>query len=351
VSPKRRPSEPPDEKLARYRSMRDFDKTAEPAGAPEPLPADALRFVVQEHHATALHWDFRLERDGVLVSWAVPKGIPPNPKDNHLAVHTEDHPMEYLDFAGDIPEGEYGGGQVALWDTGTYATEKWREREVIVVLHGRRVEGRYALIQTNGRNWLMHRMDPPQDPDRRLVPDDIRPCAWRAGRLPRQPDGWSFEPVFGGHRVTVTSNGGRLLVRDEEGTDLTGKVPELSPMGRAIGAVEVVLEGELVADADTLAHRFALKSDSALRRAAQQRPIAFVATDVRWLEGHPTDELPFAERRRLLEELALSGPAWQTVPVHPGEGKALLAAARQQGLPGIVGRALDDDGPPLYVET
>src|SRR5262249_10471594 len=125
-------------------------------------------FVIQEHHATALHWDFRLERGGVLVSWAVPKGLPIDPATNHLAVHTEDHPIDYSSFEGDIPEGEYGGGRVSIWDRGTYEGEKWTDREVKVVLHGQRVQGRYVLFKTGrdggsargDRDWMMHRMDP-----------------------------------------------------------------------------------------------------------------------------------------------------------------------------------------------
>src|SRR5256885_13555170 len=131
--------------------MRDFGRTPEPAGGEGEAPGD--RFVVQEHHSTSLHWDFRLERDGVLVSWSVPKGIPEDPKVNHLAVHTEDHPLSYADFAGEIPAGNYGAGSVTIWDHGTYETHKFRDREVIVTLHGERVRGKYALFQTDGRNW------------------------------------------------------------------------------------------------------------------------------------------------------------------------------------------------------
>ena len=133
-------------------------------------PVAPTRFVVQEHHATALHWDLRLERDGVLVSWALPKGVPPDPRVNHLAVHTEDHPMQYLDFQGSIPAGNYGAGTMSVWDTGTYEPEKWGEREVIVVLHGERVDGRYVLFQTRGKQWMIHRMDPPADPGREVWP-------------------------------------------------------------------------------------------------------------------------------------------------------------------------------------
>src|SRR6266576_1136043 len=135
------------EKLRDYKKKRDFSETPEPKGA-EAAKRAGGRFVIQEHHARSLHWDLRLERDGVLVSWAIPKGVPTDPKRNHLAVHVEDHPLEYIDFAGEIPEGEYGAGQVKLWDTGTYECEKWRDDEVIVVFHGKRLKGKYVLFQT-----------------------------------------------------------------------------------------------------------------------------------------------------------------------------------------------------------
>src|SRR5215467_2246122 len=145
--------------LATYRAKRSAERTPEPVPAEGPLPTGGDdTFVIQEHHARALHWDFRLERGGVLVSWALPKGLPDDPRRNHLAVHTEDHPLEYASFAGDIPAGEYGGGQVEIWDRGTYECEKWEADEVKVVLHGARSAGRFALIHTDGKNWLIHLM-------------------------------------------------------------------------------------------------------------------------------------------------------------------------------------------------
>ncbi len=139
-------------KLAEYEAKRDFQRTSEPGAKVLRKQTKAPRFVVQEHHARRLHWDFRLEKDGVGVSWAVPKGIPPDPKKNHLAVHVEDHPLEYFKFAGEIPKGEYGGGQVLIWDEGTYDPIKWSDREVMVDLHGRRLQGRYVLFQTRGKD-------------------------------------------------------------------------------------------------------------------------------------------------------------------------------------------------------
>ena len=127
-------------------------RDARARGARRAGRAGPLRFVVQEHHATALHWDLRLEHDGVLASWALPKGVPPDPRVNHLAVRTEDHPMQYLTFHGDIPEGNYGAGTMSVWDNGTYELEKWGDREVMVVLHGGRVEGRMSCSRPGASN-------------------------------------------------------------------------------------------------------------------------------------------------------------------------------------------------------
>ena len=163
------------DRLATYRSRRDATRTPEPIPDGH-IPAAHTRaarskrgggksFVIQEHHASRLHWDFRLEHDGVLVSWALPKGVPTDYRRNHLAVQTEDHPLEYGSFEGDIPHGEYGGGHVEIWDSGTYELSKWRDgEEVIATLHGdKRGTHTYALIHTGGegkadQNWLIHLM-------------------------------------------------------------------------------------------------------------------------------------------------------------------------------------------------
>jgi bifunctional non-homologous end joining protein LigD len=153
------------DRLATYRSKRDASKTPEPVPTGRARATKGRSFVIQEHHASRLHWDFRLEHDGVLVSWALPKGVPTDYTRNHLAVQTEDHPLEYGSFEGDIPNGEYGGGHVDIWDSGTYELEKWRDgKEVIATLHGtKRGTHKYALIHTGGegkadQNWLIHLM-------------------------------------------------------------------------------------------------------------------------------------------------------------------------------------------------
>ena len=156
------------EKLAKYKKKRDFEATPEPAGGTATADAELPRFVIQEHQATRLHWDLRLEHDGVAASWAIPNGIPQVPEENRKAVHTEDHPLEYLEFEGDIPKGNYGAGTMRIWDRGTYELEKWKDREVMVRFHGERVQGRYVLFQTgpDPKDWMIHRMDPPADPER-----------------------------------------------------------------------------------------------------------------------------------------------------------------------------------------
>jgi bifunctional non-homologous end joining protein LigD len=188
-------SEHEQEQLAEYRRKRDFDRTAEPAGRDKALgggSASRLSFVVQKHAASSLHYDFRLELDGVLKSWAVPKGPSLDPADKRLAVMTEDHPLEYAAFEGVIPEGEYGGGTVLVWDTGWWEidlawidavkephlaepTSALAKGELKFVLHGSKLTGSWALVQMKGRgekNWLLikHR-DEAARPGHSLVDD------------------------------------------------------------------------------------------------------------------------------------------------------------------------------------
>src|SRR3712207_1783029 len=135
------------DRLGPYRAKRDFDATPEPAPA-EPAADDGRRYVVQEHHARSMHWDLRLEYEGTLASWAVPKGIPPDPSRNHLAVRTEDHPLEYLEFHGEIPAGEYGAGTMKIWARGTYELQKWPAREVLFTFQRRPLQGANVLFGT-----------------------------------------------------------------------------------------------------------------------------------------------------------------------------------------------------------
>ena len=307
-----------------------------PSGPPEPS------FVIQEHHARALHWDFRLERDGVLVSWAVPRGVPFDPRRNHLAVAVEDHPLEYGAFAGEIPAGEYGGGMVSIWDSGTYETEKWSDAEVMVVLHGTRVSGRYVLFKTGGKNWMIHRMEPAPE-GWEALPELIRPMLCRAGDLPKTARGWTCEFKWDGVRAVLYVDGGRVRIKSRNDLDITGSYPELGPLGRALGSRPAIFDGEIVAFDDSnrpsfglLQQRINVRDSAAARRLAGKIPVSYLVFDVLHLDGRSTVDLPYAQRRSLLESLGLASDHWATPPNFRERPQAVLDAALSTGLEGVV---------------
>jgi bifunctional non-homologous end joining protein LigD len=306
------------------------------------------RFVIQEHHARRLHWDLRLEHEGVAVSWALPKGVPDDPEKNRLAVHVEDHPVEYMDFEGVIPEDNYGAGKVLIWDRGTYEAEKFRDDELIVTFHGERVKGRYALFRTRGDDWLMHRMDPPADPEREPMPEHIVPMLAKLSELPRDEDAWGFEIKWDGIRALLYSERGRVRIESRNLKDITARWPEVRGLGRELGARDAVLDGEIVTldergrpSFQLLQSRMHLGSESAVRRKAKETPAIYMIFDLLYLDGRSTMAQPYTQRRELLEGLRLEDAAWKTPAWHEGEGGALLDAAVAQGLEGIVAKRPD----------
>jgi bifunctional non-homologous end joining protein LigD len=336
------------DRLATYRGMRDPARTPEPVPPAGPLPeGNDDTFVIQEHHARSLHWDVRLERDGVLVSWAVPKGLPLDPKDNRLAVHTEDHPIDYGSFEGDIPAGEYGGGKVILWDRGRYELEKWSDREVKVVFHGSRAEGRYVFFQTRGRDWMVHRMDPPPIPNWEPVPVGLKPMTATPGPLP--PGGrrqWAYELAWAGNRILVAVEGGRVRVTDVRGREINAAYPELRAMGAALGSTVCLLDGEVVAlgkdgrpDA-TLLRRRPARASAPGTRDAREVPVTFLAFDLLHLDGLDLTGQRYRDRREHLEALELDGARWGVAPVVSGTGRDALQVGYGLGLKGVVAKRL-----------
>lgn len=345
--------------LSTYRAKRDASKTPEPFGDDEHRRRRARStddtatsdeaagaastdpiFVIQEHHARRLHYDFRLERDGVLVSWAVPKNLPTDPDQNRLAVHTEDHPLDYADFSGDIPGGEYGAGHVEIWDRGTYETEKWREKEIIVRLHGDRIQGRYALIKTGDTNWLAHLMS---DEPRPILPDSLthpRPML-ATDESVEGLDGrdWAFEGKWDGYRILLRSVDGDYRLTSRSGIDMTADFPELRSAADELGLIDVVLDGEVVA-IDSGGHtNFTLLASR--NNTDEKYALKLYLFDILYLNGTSLLRKPWSERRQLLEALA---PAFaesanvEIPPLLPGPGSAAVTYSRDHGLEGVVAK-------------
>ena len=358
------------DRLATYRSMRDAARTPEPVPA-EPARADAegFSFVIQEHHARRLHYDFRLERNGVLVSWAVPKAPPTDPKINHLAVQTEDHPLEYGSFEGSIPRGEYGGGNVAIWDAGTYRLHKWREgKEVIITCFGRPGGGlggvrKFALIHTGGRgssaekNWLMHLMETdPEDLEGEREPVDFPEVIAPMLATLKKPEefgdeeGWAFEMKWDGVRTVAYLADGRVKLLSRKGRDDTAAYFDVVPDLAALPVRTAVLDGEVVVmnaagrpDFGLLQHRINLTKPGDIERGARERPAQLMLFDLLHLDGHPLLRRPYAERREMLEELVQPKPGSRLhVPgVFDGSLDAAAATAQELRLEGVVAKRMD----------
>ena len=337
-------------KLREYRAKRDFDRTPEPAPRRSRAgrKAHAGRFVVHEHHARRLHWDLRLERDGALMSWAVPNGIPQDPSENRKAIHVEDHPLSYIDFEGEIPAGNYGAGRVVIWDQGSYDCEKLSEGKLVVVFHGERLRGRYALFRTyDEKDWMIHRMDPPAE-EREAMPEHLVPMLALAGGLPANSDAWGYEVKWDGVRAITYWRPGRLRIESRNLNDVSARYPELRALGRQLGAREAVLDGEIVAfdehgvpSFERLQNRMHLTSDGAIRRLARETPATYVIFDLLYLDGRTTMGLAYRERRALLEQLELNGPAWRTPAYNLGSGRDFLKVTAEHGLEGLLAKRLD----------
>lgn len=320
------------DRLTKYRSMRDASKTPEPVPQAKPVAGQGNTFVIQEHHARRLHYDFRLERDGVLVSWAVPKNLPETTSVNHLAVHTEDHPLEYGSFEGIIPNGEYGAGKVVIWDAGTYDAEKFRDDEVIVNLRGTRISGRYALIQTNGDQWLAHRMK-----DQHVFEfEEIAPMFATHGSVAKlKASQWAFEGKWDGYRLLVETDHGAVRVRSRSGRDVTGEYPQLHSLADDLSDHHVVFDGEAV-----VLDKSGVPSFHAMQNRGRSSRVEFWAFDVIYLDGRSLLRAKYSDRRKLLE--TLSSASNLIVPeLLPGDGADAVEHSLAQGWEGVVAKKRD----------
>lgn len=386
--------------LATYHKKRDFDKTPEPSGKEKTARSrgKALRFVVQMHRATRLHYDFRLEADGVLASWAVPKGPTLAPGDRRLAMHVEDHPLGYRDFEGNIPGGQYGAGSVIVWDKGTYAlaegddpADEIANGKIKFVLHGKKLHGVFALVKIKPREgesgdpWLLIKdsdeyADPKYDPadhpesvkSGKTLADvarDPRARTWqskpsarhaaaaatkqRRASIKRDPvphpkslmlatlvsdpfddPDWLFEIKWDGYRALCTIEDDSFSLVSRNGLDMLQRFPELDELANAFASLPVVVDGEIVS--------LDAEGRSAFQRLqeSQKKPagLTYAAFDLLYADGTDLRSKPLEERKALLERLIRNDDLVLYSKHIVGKGTALYDVATKQRLEGIIGK-------------
>lgn len=321
--------------MMRWMALDDYRQRRDPGRTPEPFggggASTGLRFVIQRHAARRLHYDLRLERNGVLASWAVPKGMPLTTAERHLAVHVEDHPLSYADFEGEIPAGQYGAGTVEIWDRGTYElVEEKKDGGLTIRLAGTRLEGVWTLVPASldgdPRNWLLLRKDG-SAPSREYAPM----LATTTEALPAGGE-WAFEPKWDGYRATARIAGGAATLRSRNGNDLTGRFSSVAKaLVPAVRSPSAVLDGEICALDDVGRSDFGL-----LQRG--EGSLVFVAFDILERDGESLVERAYDDRRRVLQESIDDGVTGVLLSPSFEDGAALEAAAREHGLEGVVAK-------------
>jgi bifunctional non-homologous end joining protein LigD len=328
------------EKLKEYRRKRDPKQTSEPFGKGKKRGKQPI-FVIQRHDARRLHYDFRLERDGALASWAVPKGVPLEPGQRALAVHVEDHPLDYASFEGEIPKGQYGAGTVEIWDSGTYELlEEKKDGGLTVHLHGKRLGGTWTLVPAHldgdPKNWLLlkKREDPAQQP--RPTRDYSPMLATLEQQVPKGP-GWLFEVKWDGFRALARVIQGEATLESRQGNDLTQRFPTVAKeIPKAVKTPDCVLDGEICALDEQGRSSFSL-----MQQGKPGTPLVYFVFDLLELEGEPLVDLPLTERRKRLEKLLDRRNKTVRLSEAFDDGEALFEAAKQQNLEGIMAKRVD----------
>jgi bifunctional non-homologous end joining protein LigD len=319
-------------------------REAHPAGLTEVAAlVPGRRFTIQQHHARRLHHDVRFEQDGVLVSFAVPKRLPEEPGVRHLAVNTEDHPLDYLTFSGSIPAGEYGGGEVRLFDLGSYEPLEVADGKLTVRLNGTRYRGaEYHLFRTRDRDWLVilkGKVSLPQP----APPPTYEPMMAVLTAEPFDDDEWLFEVKWDGHRC-LANLGQATRLTSRTTRDMTAQFPELIDMHRQLAARNAVVDGEIVAldregrpSFERMQDRFH-RTPEELTRNKGRVPVQFLAFDLLWLDGQPLLDLPLVERRARLEEVLVETRDIRLSQVVEGAGNEFFEQVRALELEGMVAK-------------
>jgi len=391
----KRPPAAPTDPLSAYRAKRSVERTPEPAGLALPPTAAGGLFVVHKHAARRLHWDLRLEMEGVLRSWAVPKGPSRNPADKRLAVHVEDHPLEYGDFEGIIPEGNYGAGAVIVWDRGTWTPVEdplagLVKGKLLFDLNGYKLKGRWTLVKikkgqkewllikerdayvaTNGdvfpedsvlSGWTVEELKEGKDraapirkeleklkaPQRAVTAKDVPPMLAETREQPFSKTGWVFELKLDGYRVRAAREHGEARILSRNGNDLTALFPEIARAVAALPFHDVVLDGELVVPDETGRPSFQRLQNRAkqsraldIRRAAVATPAVFYAFDLPAFEGFDLRGLPLVRRKEILQRLLPRAGPLKFLEHFETKGEELYERVVQMGLEGIMAKKAD----------
>jgi bifunctional non-homologous end joining protein LigD len=388
------PDKAPEDRLTTYRSMRDPDKTPEPVPDSHGDSGDELIFVIQEHHARRLHWDFRLEHNGVLVSWALPKGPPTDPKKNHLAIQTEDHPVEYATFEGIIPKEEYGGGEVTIWDSGTYELKKWRDgKEITALLHGQPDGGlggskEFALFNTGdhgpnddpARNWMIHVKEPSADDGSTEDPERAEATQQESettkdedsGDQPRKADpakhtpmlatigkldtvrnhkaDWAFEMKWDGVRAIATveaatdDSPGAVTLMSRNELEMTDTYPELAELANCVTS-DCVLDGEIVAfgnggnpEFGRLQRRIKLTKSKDIEKERANTPVYFMVFDILSVDGESLLRESYEQRRQRLFEVVSENDHIYVPEAFDGSLDDAMHASQKLKLEGVMAK-------------
>ncbi len=327
------------ETLKKYEEKRSFERTPEPPAAVAIGEGNA--FVVHRHHATRLHYDLRLEQEGTLKSWAVPKGLPPRPGIIRLAVATEDHPLEYLNFEGTIPKGQYGGGDMWIYARGKYAITKEKKGGFYFRLQSKELNAEYSTHKTKENEWIVQRVDKPQVD---FLRDEIEPMLADSQERPPESEGYLFEVKWDGIRALISLDEGVIKIRSRNQHDITAKFPELLAPEEAFRASSALFDAEIVCLDEGgkpvfkhVIHRLQQATESAIERARAKYPVVCYVFDCLYLDGRPIVNEPLVRRRAWLKDAIKRGTPYR-VSETVEEGGELFKAAAAMGLEGIIAK-------------
>lgn len=327
------------EQLESYEQKRDFKKTPEPEA--RILEGTGTSFVVHRHHASHLHYDLRLEQDGVLKSWAVPRGLPPHPGVKRLAVQTEDHPMKYLTFDGVIPKGQYGAGEMWIYALGKYQITKDKKDGFYFRLSSKEVNGEYRIYKIKGKEWLFERVDTPQV---NYLQDEIEPMLSGSASKPPVGDNFIHEIKWDGIRALIAVEDGQVRIRTRNQNDVTKQFPELTVADKSFRATCGLFDAEIVcldksgkADFKKVIHRLMSTGETTIQKNAKTSPVYCYVFDCLYMDGRSLIHEPLLKRREWLKDAIKSDTPYR-ISEAVDDGEALFEAAREHELEGIISK-------------